>query len=220
LAAREESVLTKLLAIGGVARERTFEVQVKVRLPNFSSVEQFLSAERVRVVRSSHRRQYDTYFLFGDADESWLRYREDEVLDESGEVASVEYRLTLTGPTKEREFAHSVMLSRSRFDAPAKHSPRFYREYFEPSGVCEIHKERRRYHLRYGGTDFAVNLDKITVPELPGAFLEVKSRTWSTQDAEHKAELIGALLEVFGVKEAALLRTEYLELALESGCIR
>lgn len=216
LAAREESVLSKLLAIGGLARERTFEVQVKVHLPDSSTVEAALASGKTPVVRSSRRRQYDTYFLFDDPEHSRLRHREDEVLDEKGEITDVDYRLTLTGPTKEREFAHSVLLSRSRFDAPATRSLRFYREYFRPQEEWEVHKERRRYHVRYGGTDFAVNLDRMIKPELPGIFLEIKSRTWSAQDAERKAEFIGQLLELVGVQEEELVRREYLELAREA----
>jgi 5-methylthioadenosine/S-adenosylhomocysteine deaminase len=214
--AREESILSKLVAIGGVARERTFEVQVKVHLPDASVVEDALKGEHVAVVKSSRRRQYDTYFLFDDPEHSRLRHREDEMLDEHGEVTDADYRLTLTGPSKEREFAHSVLLSRSRFDAPATRSLRFYREYFQPREEWAVHKERRRYHIRYGGTDFAVNLDRVSRPDLPGGFLEVKSRTWSAQDAERKAELIGELLELFGVREQALVRREYLELAREA----
>jgi 5-methylthioadenosine/S-adenosylhomocysteine deaminase len=216
LMAREESVLSKLLAIGGVAREATFEVQVKVALPDISVVETLLSGDQVPVVKATRRRQYDTYFLFEDPDHSRLRHREDEQLDQSSEVTDVDYWLTLTGPTKEREFAHSVLLSRSRFDAPATRSLRFYREYFQPQEEWEVHKERRRYHIRYGGTDFAVNLDRLTKPDLPGCFLEVKSRTWSAQDAERKAELIGELLGLFGVGEQELVRREYLELAREA----
>jgi len=213
---REESVLSKLLAIGGVAREKTFEVQVKVHLMDTSAVEAVLDGDEVPVVKFSWRRQYDTYFLFHDPEHSRLRYREDEILDENGEVVDVLYRLTLTGETKEREFARSVLLSRSRFDAPATRSLRFYREYFKPDEAWEIHKERRRYHIRYGGTDFALNLDRVLKPELPGLFLEVKSRTWSAQDAERKAELIGELLGLFGVEDQQLVRREYLELAKEA----
>jgi adenylate cyclase class IV len=211
--AREESILSKLLAIGGVEREKTFEVQVKVRLPETDMVEAILSNNQIPVVKPSVRRQYDTYFLFDDPEHSRLRHREDELVDEAGEIADVFYRLTLTGLTKEREFPHSVLLSRSRFDAPATRSLRFYREYFQPQKECKIHKERRRYHIRYGGTDFALNLDHVTKPDLPGTFLELKSRTWSAQDAERKAELIGELLELFGVKAHELVRREYVELA-------
>ncbi len=213
LIAREESVLSKLLAIGGVARDKTFEVQVKVQLSQDADIDAMLAAADALVVRASQRRQYDTYFLFDDPYHSRLRYREDEVLDDKGEVTDVDYRLTLMEEAKEREFPHSVLLSRSRFDAPATRSPRFYREYFQPQHEWEVHKDRRRYHIRYGGTDFAVNLDRVLKPALPGVFLEIKSRTWSAQDAERKAELIGELLALFGVRAQELVRQEYLELA-------
>jgi 5-methylthioadenosine/S-adenosylhomocysteine deaminase len=216
LTTREESILSKLVAIvGGVARVETFEVQVKLRLTDALAVEEMLTSDRIPVVRPSRRRQYDTYFLFDDPEHSLLRYREDERFDESGKATNVVYRLTLIGETEEREFARSVLLSRSRFDAPAPHSPRFYREYFKPADEIEVHKERRRYHVRHGGTDFALNLDRLTKPDLPGVYLEIKSRTWSAQDAERKAKLIGELLELFQVQEHEFVREGYVELATE-----
>ena len=213
---REESVLSKLLVIGQVAQEKTFEVQVKVHLTDAAPVKALLSGPEILVVKPSHRRQYDTYFLFDDPYRSRIRYREDELLDEDDQVHDAVYRLTLTSETKDREYAHSVLLSRSRFDAPATRSLRFYREYFQPASEVVVHKERHRYHVRYGGTDFAVNLDRLTKPELPGVFLEIKSRTWSRQDAERKAELIGELLELLGVQEQELVKQEYVELAVEA----
>jgi 5-methylthioadenosine/S-adenosylhomocysteine deaminase len=216
LVEREESVLSKLLVIGQVAQQKMFEVQVKVLLTE-PPAEDFLDRPEFVVLKPSTRRQYDTYFLFDDVYRSRLRYREDEVLDEGGGVRDVVYRLTLTTETKEREYDNSVLLSRSRFDAPVTRSMRFYREYFKPMEEVTVHKERQRCHLRYGGTDFAINLDRLIQPELPGVFLEIKSRTWSGQDAERKAELIGELLELFGVQEQELVKQEYLELAREAG---
>jgi len=209
---REESVLSKLVAIGGVDRVETFEVQVKVHLQNEDGVEEMLEKEEIPVVRSSWRHQYDTYLLFGDLEKSRLRYREDEILDEDGDIEEIVYRLTLIGETKDREFDRSIVLSRSRFDAPATHSRRFYREYFQPVDEAQIHKDRRRYHIRYGGTDFAINLDRVTKPKLAGVFLEIKSRTWSAQDAERKAELMGELLGLFDVQQE-VVKQEYVDLA-------
>ncbi len=212
---REGSVLSKLLVIGQVAQEKTFEVQVKVLLTDDTPVESLLGKSEILILKPSLRRQYDTYFLFDDSYHSRIRYREDELLGEDGQVQDVVYRLTLIGETKEREYDKSVLLSRSRFDAPATRSRRFYREYFKPVAAVEVHKERRRYRIRYGGTDFAINLDRLMKPDLPGVFLEIKSRTWSKQDAERKAELIGELLELFEVQEQELVRQEYMELAVE-----
>jgi 5-methylthioadenosine/S-adenosylhomocysteine deaminase len=211
---REESVLSKLLAIGQVAQKKTFEVQVKVHLTDKEPVENLLSRPEVDILKPSLRRQYDTYFLFDDPYHSRLRYREDELLGDDGEVQDVFYRLTLITEMKEREYARSVLLSRSRFDAPANRSPRFYREYFQPAAEVAVHKERRRYRIRYGGTDFAINLDQPLKPGLQGVYLEIKSRTWSRQDAELKAELIGELLGLLPVEEPELVKQEYVELAI------
>jgi 5-methylthioadenosine/S-adenosylhomocysteine deaminase len=212
---REESVLSKLVAIGGVAQERSFEVQVKIKDANLTQLEEKLrGSDEVQFLRGSERNQYDTYFLFDDSWGSRLRYREDEVQDlETGEIVDLIYRLTLTSMTKEREFENSVLLSRSRFDARATRSLRFYREYFNPDGVTEVHKFRRRFHIRYGGTDFALNFDEIEKPLDGGTFLEIKSRTWSRQDAERKAALIGDLLRLLEVPREAQVKAEYLELA-------
>jgi 5-methylthioadenosine/S-adenosylhomocysteine deaminase len=217
---REESVLSKLLVIGQVAQKEMFEVQVKVHLADSTLVESLLNRSEILILKPSLRRQYDTYFLFDDPFHGRLRYREDELFGESDQVQDVVYRLTLTSETKEREYAKLVLLSRSRFDAPATRSLRFYREYFKPVAEVEVHKERRRYRIRYGGTDFAINLDRMMKPELPGVFLEIQSRTWSKQDAERKAELIGELLELLQVEDQELVRQEYVDLAIEAEQLR
>src|SRR5206468_7203178 len=132
LTSREVSVLQKLVAVGGAVEQESFEVQVKARVssevPALSAIERKL----VTVVRSSHYHQFDTYWSFDDPEQGWLRYREDEILDQAGSVTAARSRLTLTGRTREEEFG-AVFLFRSRYYAPASHSARFYREYFRPS---------------------------------------------------------------------------------------
>ena len=213
---REESVLSKLLVIGQVAQKEMFEVQVKVHLTEGTLVEGLLDRSEILILKPSLRRQYDTYFLFDDPYHSRLRYREDELFGDDDQVQDVVYRLTLISETKEREYDRLVLLSRSRFDSLATRSLRFYREYFKPVSEVEVHKERRRYRIRYGGTDFAINLDRMMKPELPGVFLEIQSRTWSKQDAERKAELIVELLELLQVEEQELVRQEYVDLTVEA----
>jgi 5-methylthioadenosine/S-adenosylhomocysteine deaminase len=216
LAKREESVLSKLIAIGGVAQEKTFEVQVKVKTEDLQELEETLLTEEevITVTRGTNRQQYDTYFLFEDRWGSVLRYREDEVRALKGdEITDVIYRLTLTTKAKEREYENSVLLSRSRFDAHATRSLRFYREYFQPQKELAVQKNRRRYHIRYGDTDFAVNLDRISEPQGMGSFMEIKSRTWSRQDAERKAALISELLTFLRVPEEAIVKEEYVQMA-------
>jgi 5-methylthioadenosine/S-adenosylhomocysteine deaminase len=209
---REESVLSKLVAIGGARQEESYEVQVKVRLPDPAPVVEKLESGPFEIVRTSHYLQYDTYFSFGDPDEGRLRYREDNYVDEKGDIQRVRYRLTLAGPASEAEYPDSVLLSRSRFIAPAKHTARFYREYFNPTDEVEISKDRRRWLLRFGGVELFVNVDRVLKPELDGGFLEIKSRTWSRRDAERKAEKISELLKALGLEDAEAVKQEYTDL--------
>jgi 5-methylthioadenosine/S-adenosylhomocysteine deaminase len=104
-------------------------------------------------------------------------------------------------------------LSRSRFTAHSTQSLRFYREYFKPTREVVIHKERRRCHILYKDTEFAVNIDRLTQPKIDGAYLEVKSRTWSLRDADHKARLIGELLGVFEIDAKGVTLQEYIDIA-------
>ena len=195
---REQSVLQKLIAIGGATEEESFEVQVKARLHSGDTVFDALASDEITVIRAVHYHQFDTYFFFDSPEQGRLRYREDASLDERGDVTSVRARLTLTGLSHEAAFG-SVLLFRSRFLAPAAHSPRFYREYFRPQREREIEKDRHRWLVGYRGVQFYVHLDRLLKPATDGYFLEVKSRTWSRRDAEDKAAIIIELVGVVSV---------------------
>jgi 5-methylthioadenosine/S-adenosylhomocysteine deaminase len=141
---REQSVLQKLIAIGGAAEQESFEIQIKARVASEASVLDALASDDVAIIRQAHYHQYDKYFFFGHLEQGRLRYREDEFLDEANQVVNARARLTLTGPSREHAFG-SVLLFRSRFFAPAMHSPRFYREYFKPVREKDVEKDRRRW---------------------------------------------------------------------------
>jgi 5-methylthioadenosine/S-adenosylhomocysteine deaminase len=214
LIAREGNLLSKLLAIGsGVIPQESFEIQVKVHMETLDDIITQLAraSAELTVPRSSVRNQYDTYFIFNDGELGRLRHREDEVLDEAGEVREVFSTMTMMGPAREREYDNSIVLTRSRYAAPADRSLRFYREYFQPDKEQQVIKQRQRFHIIYKETDFAINLDQVRTSAEDGHYLEIKSRTWSARDAEHKAELIGELLDLFDVKREDLLKLEYID---------
>jgi 5-methylthioadenosine/S-adenosylhomocysteine deaminase len=214
LMAREGSLLSKLLAISAdFIPQETYEIQVKVRLPELIDVGAVLKAAGIEVQRASLRDQYDTYFFFEDKEAGRLRFREDEVRDERGELKETFYTMTLMGPSSEKEFENSIVLTRARYTASASHSLRFYREYFKPIAEREVSKHRQRCHILYKETDLAINLDQLSSPEPNSAYLEIKSRTWSAKDAMHKAELISELLEKFGFKREDQFKVDYIDLA-------
>jgi len=211
IVARERSVLDKLVAIGGLQQQETFEVQAKGAIQDEQAFARALEHAQIRVTQHTSRDQYDTYMIFDDPEQGRLRYREDNVLASDGSVRPI-YTLTLLGPAREAEYENSVVLSRSRFAAPADRSLRFYREYFQPRREREIIKHRERYRIRFKGVDFAVNLDRIRQPARPELYVEIKSRTWSQQDSVRKAALISELLTILGTQAEDMLQHEYIDL--------
>jgi 5-methylthioadenosine/S-adenosylhomocysteine deaminase len=212
---REQSVLSKLIAIGGASEAESFEVQAKVRISDPQPVLQAINNPELEILHHRHYHEYDTYFAFADPSQGYLRYREDEFIDDKGNVDKVRYRLTLLGPAREHHYPSDVLLSRSRFIAPATHSLRFYREYFKPSEEKFIEKDRLRWRVLFRGTEFYINLDRVDNPDL-GYFLEVKTRTWSQKDAEHKAELAEELIVFLGVSTEKTTDKDYIEIVISA----
>jgi len=207
---REKDPLNKLLAIGGLDRQKTFEVQVKAHIPYDRTVSAWLARPEITTVRHSERNQYDTYFIFENTP-GRIRYREDNVLGPDNEVTPI-YNLVYTGPIVEQEYDNSIVLTRSRYASSADRSLRFYQEYFQPQSIREIIKHRHRYHVRFKGMPFAINVDEVVQPPQEGLFVEIKSRTWSSNDAVHKAELIGEMLDLFGLTAEDIVRQDYADL--------
>jgi 5-methylthioadenosine/S-adenosylhomocysteine deaminase len=192
--------------------QESYEVQAKVKISDTKPVLEALKSNELEILYHRHYHEYDTYFTFDDPEQGQLRYREDEYIDENGEVSMIRYRLTMIGPTRERlHFPSDVLLSRSRYLATATHSLRFYREYFKPSKETYIEKDRLRWRILFRGTEFYINLDRLDQPPL-GTFLEVKSRTWSRLDAENKANSAHSLLELLGAKGQKTVTHDYIEL--------
>jgi 5-methylthioadenosine/S-adenosylhomocysteine deaminase len=210
---REESILSKLIAIGGAAEEESFEIQAKVSVSDPTSILDAIEKPGIEILRKRHYHEYDTYFIFEDESQGLLRYREDHFLSDKGDVTNVRSRLTLIGKAVEFRFPQDVLLSRSRYLAPASQSLRFYREYFKPTKELEIEKDRLRYLVNFNGEEFFVNIDQTRKPNL-GSFLEIKSRTWSRQDADEKSNLVVRLIEFLGVDPKETISKDYFELAL------
>jgi len=216
---REANLLDKLIAIGGLQQNESFEVQIKAKVDDLDAVEKLIAESPLEVLRQNIRQQYDTYFRFADAQKGFIRYREDNVLQSKAQeglpgvhlAVQPQYTLTLIGPTHERVYENSVILSRSRYTSPANHSLRFYREYFQPASEQEVIKWRRRFHVRYEGEEFVINLDKMSKPD-SNSYVEIKSRTWSREDALHKAGLISHLLRMLHIRPDQVIHREYVNI--------
>ena len=209
---REQSVLSKLIALGGSLEQESFEVQVKVKIADPDPIVQALKGPEFDIVRKRHYREHDVYFFFDDPSQGRLRYREDDFMDDvKGIITNVRARLTLIGQKREGKFEDQVLLSRSRYLAPASQSLRFYREYFKPKSEVVIEKDRQRWLILYKNTEFFVNLDQMREPQL-GYYLEIKTRTWSRKDAERKAGLASELLSVLGASGGEKVTEDYIDI--------
>lgn len=193
---REQSVLSKLIALGGSSEEESFEIQIKARVNDPEKIKTTLHTLNLDTIRLKHYHQHDIYFQFKDISQGWLRFREDELVDESNNIIGVRARLTLIGQSREADFANNVLLSRIRYLAPATNSLRFYREYFKPQREIIVEKDRWRWLVIYNGKEFYINLDHLENPDI-GYYLEIKSSTWSRLDAEEKAIYGSELLNKF-----------------------
>ena len=215
---RESSPYNKLVALETVEREEGYETQVKIVVEDPEPIIALLEGGSLEVVKKNTYRQFDHYFFFNnkETDAARLRFREDHYLDAKGNPIQARSRLTLLGETSLKAYPNSIMLSRTRFMAPATRSLRFYREYFVPDEEIEVTKHRRRWRIRFAGTDMAVNIDTVETPDVPGYFLEIKARTWSDADAEQKAGQISELLALFGVAESRALQIEYVDIARQT----
>ncbi len=209
---REESVLSKLIAVGGLTEEESFEVQAKTAIPDPEQVIAALESSGIEIIRRRHYHEYDTYFIFDDENQGFLRYREDHFIDDRGQVTTVRSRLTLIGKAVEFRFPQDVLLSRSRYLAPATQSLRFYREYFKPVKEVEIEKDRRRFLVNFKGEEFFINIDKMISPSI-GNFFEIKSRTWSRQDADLKSKLSIELIKTLYQGPVEMVSKDYFEVS-------
>jgi 5-methylthioadenosine/S-adenosylhomocysteine deaminase len=210
---REENLLDKIIAIGGVQTNELFEVQVKARIDQ-ATVDRIvakINSGQFGISKVSERTQYDTYFLWNDTEKGRIRLREDHRTD-AGARIDPKYTLTLMAPAERGEYASAFLLGRARYTARADQTLRFYREYFQPDHVVEIDKHRRRWRLIYKGVDFALNIDTMKNQEDSGPFLEIKSRTWSRKDVEVKVNLIDEIFAEFGIDDSALVKQEYVDM--------
>jgi 5-methylthioadenosine/S-adenosylhomocysteine deaminase len=210
------NVVSKLVAVTlGVERGESFEVQVKARLRNPSAIEILLDHPDVEVLKTTHYRQHDTYFIFDDPEQGRVRYREDDKIDDSGNISEVRARLTYTSPLTKKAFDSTVALSHSRFIAEADRPLRFYREYFQADAEKQLDKERRRWTIMYRGVQFYINVDNMDKPAVDQMFIEIKSRTWSARDADYKAAHIEEMLQILEIEPDDLSTSDYLEMQFD-----
>ncbi|MEJ5223094.1 MAG: amidohydrolase family protein, partial [Anaerolineales bacterium] len=92
LMAREQSVLSKLIALGGSSEQESFEVQIKIKIADPSPIRAALNSSNFKTLYQRHYMQHDVYFGFDDPAQGRLRYREDDFLDAKSNVTNTRGR--------------------------------------------------------------------------------------------------------------------------------
>jgi 5-methylthioadenosine/S-adenosylhomocysteine deaminase len=77
---REQSVLSKLIALGGSMEQESFEVQVKVKVIDPDQLVQKIKRTEIEINAYKHYHQYDEYYMFEDPSQGRLRFREDNLI--------------------------------------------------------------------------------------------------------------------------------------------
>ncbi len=111
LMAREQSVFSKLVALGGSAEEESFEVQVKVKLEDPAPVLKAIKNTGIEILVKKHYHQHDIYFTFSDPAQGWLRYREDEMVDDKEQITGVRGRFDPDRPLPRRMILRTMCCS-------------------------------------------------------------------------------------------------------------
>ena len=114
-------------------------MQVKARVASEAPVLPCCRSKQVTVVRSSHYHQYDTYWSFDDPGSGLAALPRGRVPRRRGQGDRCAGAPDAHRPDARGAFG-AVLLSRSRYLAPAAHSARFYREYFRPAARARRRK--------------------------------------------------------------------------------
>ena len=210
LARREQSLLDKLVALGTLQWGETYEVQVKVWVPDEEALlARLLACPEVMVIKPSERKQYDTYFFFDDPEERHHPLSgglfvgsghggQADLQSDAARLtpasASMPIRCFCRAPASRRMPTAACVSTASTF------SPRT-RERWTRSGAGGASSTRAWI--------LPLNLDRLIQPPSEEVYLELKARTWSKHDALQKAEMISELLDVLAVDKAGLVQDEY-----------
>jgi len=84
----------------------------------------------------------------------------------------------------------------------------------KPTNEMDIEKDRKRFKIHFKGVDFYINIDTLINPDL-GHYLEVKSRTWSREDANRKSKMIAELIETLGASSERAETQDYPDIVEE-----
>ena len=210
-----ERVSSKLIRLGDVDVQPTYEMQIKFEFEHVPAVLEVLKRKAIAISNIQRVKQHDTYFkpkTWGEHE--YLRLREEQVVQESekGEpIGKPQYTLTSAAGTVIDEGDIAIM-RRRKMDAKVEPTIAFFMNYFGVEVEKEIEKIRRNVECVYNGVKISINIDNFIKPAISMRYVEVKSRAWTEKDASRYRDVMKEFIGVLGFESGKQIKQAYYEM--------
>jgi adenylate cyclase class IV len=210
-----ERVASKLIRLGDVDVEPTYEMQIKFEFEHVPAVFEVLTRESIAVSNVQTVRQRDIYFKPKNKQEQgYLRLREEQAVSENlnaEPVGKPQYTLTSTAGTVIDEGEIAIM-RRERMDTKVEPTIAFFMNYFGVENEKEIVKIRHKAKCVYNGVHIFINIDKFINPAISRSYVEVKSSAWTEKDAGGHRAIMKDFIGVLGFESEKQIKQTYYEM--------
>ena len=210
-----ERVASKLIRLGDVDVEPTYEMQIKFEFEHVPAVFEVLKRESIAVSDVLTVKQRDIYFKPENKQEQgYLRLREEQAVSENlnaEPVGKPQYTLTSTAGTVIDEGEIAIM-RRERMDTKVEPTIAFFMDYFGVEKEKEFVKIRHKAKCVYKGVNISINLDNFIKPAISMKYVEVKSSAWTEKEASRHRDIMGDFIRVFGFESEKQIKQTYYEM--------
>jgi 5-methylthioadenosine/S-adenosylhomocysteine deaminase len=210
-----ERVASKLIRLGDVDLQPTYELQVKFEFErNAPAVFAVLKREAIEVSNVQTVRQSDIYFKPKHKQEhEYLRLREEQVISENlnaEPIGKPQYTLTSTIGTVIDE-GEIALMRRERMDTKVEPTIAFFMDYFGVEKEKELVKIRHKATCVYNGVHISINIDNFSKPAIARSYVEVKSSAWTEKDASRHRAIMKDFIRVLGFESEKQIKQTYYE---------
>ncbi len=207
-----ERVASKLIKLGAVDVEPTYEMQIKFKFEEEPAVFEVLKRGAIAVSDVQTVKQRDIYFKQKLEERGYLRLREEQAVSEQDEPAGKpKYTLTSTAGTVIDEKGITIM-RRRRMDTRVEPTIAFFMDYFGVKKDKEIEKIRRKLKCIYKGVHISINIDRFIKPAISVRYVEVKSSAWTRKEANRQRDIMNEFIGVLGFEHEKQIKQSYYEM--------
>ena len=210
-----ERIPSKLIRLGDVDVEPTYELQIKFEFEHAPAVFEILKREAIAISDVQTVKQRDIYFEPKNKQEQgYLRLREEQAVSENLKAEPIgkpQYTLTSTAGTVIDEGDIAIM-HRKRMDTKVEPTIAFFMDYFGVEKEKEIEKIRHKAKCIYKGVTISINLDNFIKPAISRSYAEVKSSAWTEKEAGMYRGIMKDFIKVLGFESEKQIKKAYYEM--------